>query len=787
MKQKIYKTIFSLLLLFSEAIIATENYKVGVLTVRSIDHTINRWQPTLDYLTSKLPDYSFQLIPLSFGKVEDAVRKQRIDFLLTSSGQFSSLKKNYSLSPIATLRDRFKDNVTGQYGAVIITRSDRKDIHSLEDLKGKRFAAVHKKSFSGFLMAYDELKQAGIDPYSDFSVLNFMSFPYDDVVLAIQHNIVDAGTVRTGILEKMADKGRINIDDFKVLSQKQTNEFPLLLSTKLYPEWPFTALAHISSNTSAQVAAALSEMPAEHANSILSNHAGWSTNIDYEPVHNALEKLDSSLHGKEIIAVTLFILIVTSVVALILTLYLVLTRVSASSMTKTIVPASFFFLLLFSGVAVVVANSFIRQHNENIQDNAGALGKSLARAFTQEINEKFFLNKLIISNYKFEIMAGNGDLFPDELQDMAISSKALSLDYQFLAIADENGQLLSVQGSRQPGEQCKAAIAEFAKNAEGVYPDITVHGENGYFHFDSMSHVDGKNSPILFQSYDLNTLIKHFSPFENKYFEAIVVTQDNLNKIAFSAEGVGYSLEFGETLNQKILDLALFETNISKTNWRLLVLPVEKQITAYAVEIYSYALALVVLSIILFVVFLKRLKKEENVRIELLQTTNTDELTGLPNRRYFEEYANMALLQSQRNNEKLAILFIDLDGFKVINDTISHDAGDKALQYIADTFRQVIRKNEFIARIGGDEFCLVVTNFNQLDELRITAARLIETCSGSFKINNVVVKIGLSIGIATYPKDGTSLQALLSQADETMYKVKKHYKGGYAMSGDMSV
>ena len=144
---------------------AVESYRVGVLAFRGLEEATNRWQPTVNYLSSQFSDRSFQLIPLTLDKTEAAVREQKIDFLLTNTGQYIELDARHELRPLATLQNRYKHNVTHRFGAVIIARADREDIRTLQDLRGKRFAAVKKHAFGGFQMVWRELRDQGIDPF----------------------------------------------------------------------------------------------------------------------------------------------------------------------------------------------------------------------------------------------------------------------------------------------------------------------------------------------------------------------------------------------------------------------------------------------------------------------------------------------------------------------------------------------------------------------------------------------------------------------------------------------
>ncbi|VAW27370.1 hypothetical protein MNBD_BACTEROID06-1089, partial [hydrothermal vent metagenome] len=174
--------------------------KIGVLSHRGDAKTIKMWNPTANYLIAKLPQYDFEIVPLDFDEVELAVKHATVDFILVNSGIYVNLEAQYSVTRLATMIN-LRNHVAAYstFGGVIFTRSDRNDIKTLQDLKGKSFMAVDETSLGGFQMAWRELNANNIDPYSDFSHLEFGGI-HDDVVMSVVTGKVDAGTVRTDIL-----------------------------------------------------------------------------------------------------------------------------------------------------------------------------------------------------------------------------------------------------------------------------------------------------------------------------------------------------------------------------------------------------------------------------------------------------------------------------------------------------------------------------------------------------------------------------------------------------------
>lgn len=151
-----------------------------------------------------------------------------------------------------------------------------------------------------------------------------------------------------------------------------------------------------------------------------------------------------------------------------------------------------------------------------------------------------------------------------------------------------------------------------------------------------------------------------------------------------------------------------------------------------------------------------------------------DTLTKLPNRRNFEQYLKQAISQAGRSKQKIGLLYMDLDGFKLINDRYGHDVGDKALITAVERINKTLRDSDFFARIGGDEFVLVANHFHDKDELQVVANRIIESLKQAIFDNTAEKQVfmGISIGIAIFPDHVKSAKALITAADQAMYEAK---------------
>lgn len=196
---------------------------------------------------------------------------------------------------------------------------------------------------------------------------------------------------------------------------------------------------------------------------------------------------------------------------------------------------------------------------------------------------------------------------------------------------------------------------------------------------------------------------------------------------------------------------------------------------------------IVLLVIILFILWNKRLKSEVNKRTKELQSANKDlllhqkkihnlayydSITSLPNRLHLTETLNEVLNEATKDNSTFALLYFDLDRFKQINDTLGHDFGDRVLDLVGKRISRLIRKSDALARIGGDEFLVLISGIKSENEAVLLANRIIEDFKKPFIVSTYSLYLTTSIGIAIYPEAGETNQALMKNADIAMYKAK---------------
>src|SRR6202042_899797 len=164
---------------------------------------------------------------------------------------------------------------------------------------------------------------------------------------------------------------------------------------------------------------------------------------------------------------------------------------------------------------------------------------------------------------------------------------------------------------------------------------------------------------------------------------------------------------------------------------------------------------------------------------ETSHASQHDVLTDLPNRTLFNDRLTQAISLAGRQRKQLAVLFVDLDQFKRINDSLGHAVGDKLLRSVAGRLMACVRRTDTVCRLGGDEFVILLSQLEHAEDAAISAQKILRAIAAPHTIDNRSLDISVSIGGSTYPGDGQDAENLISQADAAMYEAKQHGRNGY--------
>ncbi len=270
---------------------AAEPVKIGVLAFRPKPQTLAQWQPLATALKQAIPERDFVIEVFDYPELDMAVATRQLDFVLTNSGHYVLLTKRSGLSaPLATLSEEMQGKTIAVMGGAIFSRADNAAIRSLADLEGKSIAATSTEAIYGYQAQAYELKQAGIHLPQDAKML-FTGMPLDNVAEAVLAGRADAGFARSGALEEMAREGKLDMAQIKIINRQSLPDFPVQVSTHLYPNWPFAALPHIDENLSRHVAAALFLLEENRAAIKAMGIHGFAIPADYTPVSDMLRDL----------------------------------------------------------------------------------------------------------------------------------------------------------------------------------------------------------------------------------------------------------------------------------------------------------------------------------------------------------------------------------------------------------------------------------------------------------------------------------------------------------------
>ncbi|MGH1430045.1 MAG: EAL domain-containing protein [Neptuniibacter sp.] len=274
----------------------------------------------------------------------------------------------------------------------------------------------------------------------------------------------------------------------------------------------------------------------------------------------------------------------------------------------------------------------------------------------------------------------------------------------------------------------------------------------------------------------------------NQYQTAVISSSSfteippELNQKTISALKNGHSLiSYDSAWRVGVIPLQDMKKN--QVGWLLIYIDETEALLTSTERDQIFLLLLVILISFLLIIIWKVLgKADEQVtrnQAQLHHMAHHDELTGLPNRKSFYETLDRAIRRSKRHRKSLAVLFIDLDNFKDVNDMLGHDTGDEVLRYVAKRLGPLMRKTDTLARNSGDEFVVLLDGVKDEHDCSAIAQKISDEFSAPLHLNTQAVEVTASIGITTFPKDGKSCDELMVNADSAMYLAKEMGKNSF--------
>jgi len=749
--------------------------RVGVLAHRGLDAALKMWTPTADYLTATIKNYEFRIVPLSNDTIEPVVSSGQVDFVLTNPASYASLEAEFGVSRLVTLRNLRAGHSYTKFGALIFTRADRSDINSLYDLKGKSFMAVHPNAFGGWWMAWRELKKLGLDPYTDFEEIRYSGFPQDKIVYAVANGEIDAGTIRTDMLERMHNSGLIDKRKFKVLNVKYSQNFQFLHSTELYPEWPFATLKNTSRDLAQAVTIALLQMPTTSEAAKSAKITGWTIALDYHPVHEMMKELRvgpyKSLGNIRIQDITsqyghwiwslivvmsvgiIFIFYVTGLNKKLTTSHELLKKEIGDRMRAEDEAARLGHLLDNSSNEIFI---FSHQDYRFIQVNKGAL-KHLGYSMT----EMRVLTPLQIHHQ------WTRQQLEDILEPLKNGEQS-RVSYE-AALKTKSGEVYQIEAWVQIGyvddSRVYVAVCEDITARKNAERDLYLEKQKAKITLQSIGDAvitTDKNGHIEY----LNPIAENMTGWSlseamGKDFTKVVQLLDSQNN-SYVDNPVNRCMQCGEFVE--------LNDNIMLVSKDLRRYPVHQTITPRRNPDGSIE------GVVLVFRDVAELRQLQN---EMKFQATHDDLTNLNNRRAFQSLLSTILME-QSHSKKCTLLYLDLDQFKIINDTCGHQAGDELLKQVALLFAKSLRSTDTVARLGGDEFAILLRQNCQLHDAKAISRKIIDEINQMrFEWEGRQFQVGVSIGIVSVSDDVKEIAEALAMADSACYMAKELGRNRY--------
>jgi diguanylate cyclase (GGDEF)-like protein/PAS domain S-box-containing protein len=714
------------------------------------------YQPLVDYLNRKVPEAQIKLMAMTQSEMESAISLHQLDLVLTNPSHFVLLRSRNQLSgAIATLVSLENAQSTAMLGGVILVPSGRQDINTLADLKGKRLAIPGVKYLGGYQTQAYELLQLGIHLPQDALLEQFDH--HDGVIKALLAGRAEAGFVRTGIIESMIKKGELPANRLKVINPQKFPYFPFQVSTRLYPEWAFAAALGVDENVLIQIARALYDIQPESEVARSVGIHGFTVPGDYLSVENLARALrlppfdgapDFTLEDiwqryRDLVVIGL--LAGGIVLVLVLSLSLKGRRLRQSEQR---------FRAIFDGaqdgIVLVDADSkelidanqrfcamtgyrldeLIHLHVEDLHPAAD--WPNVLNQFERQARGEF------TTALALPVLRKDGNVFYAD-----ISTSLLEIDGRH-CLAGSFRDVTERQAAAEVRRLARVEIDRLHQRnqlllnsaGEGIY-GVDTQGKITFINPMALRMLGWTEQEVLGRS--AHDLFHYCHPDGSDYPEEncplAQVLQDGLRR---EIEDDAFICKNGEHFPVHLVATAM----------------IENQILVGAEIVFQ------------------DITRRKQLEAELTRLATTDGLTGLANRRHFIQQLKMEIARIQRKAAPAALLMLDLDHFKRINDSYGHAGGDAVLQAFAHATQGNLRKIDLVGRLGGEEFAILLPETGLEPALHF-AERLrqhIETMT--VESNGKQIQVTVSIGLTEMTPADTQTDATLARADAALYQAK---------------
>ena len=746
-----YSLLFMGLLSWLTVIAENDEITIGVLAFRSVEDTQQRFQIMGEYLNQTLPEHRVRILAANYSDLEALIADAKIDFVLTNPSHYIELRRSRNFSgALATMIVQDQGVAVNSFGGVMLTRADHPSIHTLTDLSGQHIAAVSESSLGGYRAQAYELEMAGVRMSRQVN-LHFTGMPHDKVLELVLDGTVDAGFLRTGVLEALVNANALDLSALRIINPNPAGHYPFLLSTQLYPEWPLAVLPHVEIALAGEVTAAVLQFSPTPEQAEAMGLLGFSIPVDYQPVEELARALRlppfdqspdftlSDIWDRYRVVLLLWVLAFTLIIVMLLVWHTNALHQRQRNLLALIRSWPEPLVLLEKGV--------VRDANPSALSLLG---------LTQ-------LDELIAhSPARFS---------PPQQPDR----EASTTKFQRLLPLVDAGKTIQLEWLFQTPQ------------GEAVVVDMTLapYHENSHQLTLCSWHEITEHKRI---EEELRLAANVFTHSR----EAILITDPHGAIIEVNQSFTritGYTREEVLGKNPRLLKSGRQDKRFYREMWQMLL-----EHGYWSGEVWNkrkcgdvYAEMLTICAIRdenrelqHYVALFSDITQQKRQQEKLQHIAHFDALTGLPNRVLVADRLQQAMMRAKRTGHALALAFIDLDGFKDINDTYGHNVGDELLITIAERMRNTLREEDTVGRLGGDEFVAILIDQDSHDICATFIERILDAIAEPITINEALMQVSGSIGVSFFPQDiEVEAEQLLRQADQAMYQAKISGKNRY--------
>lgn len=750
---------------------------VGILAFRSVEQTEQRWQPLIHYLNQQLPEHEWQLKVFFYDEFNQAMAEQSLDYILTNPQHFARLNHQNTLKALLTLMPLAEGLPVTEFGGVIFTRAEENKINKLADLEKVTIAATFADSFGGYLMQRWEMFKQDSHPKK----LLFTGMPHDNVVRAVLNKQADVGFVRTGVLEAMIKEGSLSWSQIKLIQPNINSRFPQVHSTELYPEWPLAASAQTDANLNKKLSLSLLNLAADHPVATQAEIYGFSPPGNYQAIEAVMLRLDV-LPREDFGWQDIFQRFGFSIMLALLVLGGILLLLSG-------------FLVYYNRRANRIAferaqlNQELQSVNQNLENLVERRTHDLLESEQRfrQMFEKHASPMLLIDPPSGEIIDAN-------------QAAAEFYGYKIAQLTHMNINQVNTLNEKEITKE--RTLAALQKRNYFVFVHQLANGE--------LRNVDVHSSPVVIGGKTRLFSIIHDSTSRIQFEERLKLHDTALNYAANAIaitdhQGViiwankAYSSLTGynsEEVTGKLLyhpddvndqDKALYEQIQQVVRqgqvWHGVLQQTHKNGDLYYEEVTITPVRDEHHHIRNFVAVVQDITQRRLAEQQIQNLAFFDPLTNLPNRRLLIDRLETVMAQTDRRQFHAALVFLDLDHFKVLNDSYGHHIGDRLLLDVAKRIESCLRSGDTVARFGGDEFVILLT---ELDHEPVKAAQQAKQVAEKVRqalgqvyfididsdTDKIEYTISASMGITIFQDHDKSLDDLLKWSDMAMYQAK---------------